>query len=315
MINEKKHQAKTLFFQSGLNNSQIASLLNVSRRSISTWVKEGDWNRLKQSAKYLPSMLAENCYHIIGHLTESYLSESRLTNPVTFKEVEALHKLTITAKKLQNRCTINENMELFGYFMEMVSKRNPELAQTIHPYIDEFISARASVYTQHIQPDTFNSMGRIPFPEEDITEKQLDRQEEYFSDPDVIEAYKRFGIPHPYDEQPPVDQPLQETLKEKIADNGQKNQPADTIPLPSHPDTPVGSSAQVLRSKVQPASHIAIDDQWLSPQNAQTKFSGKTTEPQATGPVKNWKELKITPPPSDASAPAQPAPILSAPAE
>ncbi|MBL7692188.1 MAG: hypothetical protein JNM41_11390, partial [Flavipsychrobacter sp.] len=167
MINEKKHQAKTLFFQTGLTNTQIASLLNVSRRSISTWVKEGDWNRLKQSAKYLPSMLAENCYHIIGHLTESYLSEGRLTNPVTYKEIEGLHRLTLTAKKLQNRCTINENMELFGYFMEMVSQRNPELAQTIHPYIDEFISTRASVYTQHIQPDTFNSMGRIPFPEED----------------------------------------------------------------------------------------------------------------------------------------------------
>ncbi len=310
MINEKKHQAKTLFFQSGLNNSQIASLLNVSRRSISTWVKEGDWNRLKQSAKYLPSMLAENCYHIIGHLTESYLSENRLTNPVTFKEVEALHKLTITAKKLQNRCTINENMELFGYFMEMVSQRNPELAQTIHPYIDEFISARASIYTQHIQPDTFNSMGRIPVTEEDITEKQLDRQEEYFSDPDVIEAYKRFGIPHPYDEQPVAEQASEQTTKEEIAGDGQQKQPADTIPVPSHTDTQVGNSAQVLRSKMQPASHIAIENQQLSPQNAQIKFPEKSNPPKAGGMIKNWKKLKITPPPSDASAPAQPGPIL-----
>ncbi len=292
MQNEKKHQAKTLFFQSGLNNTQIASLLNVSRRSISTWVKEGDWNRLKQSAKYLPSMLAENCYHIIGHLTESYLSERRLTNPVTYKEIEGLHKLTLTAKKLQNRCTINENMELFGYFMEMVSHRNPELAQTIHPYIDEFISTRASVYTQHIQPDTFNSMGRIPVTEEDISELQLDRQEEYFSDPDVIEAYKRCGIPHPYDEQPE-----QQIVKEENTVDGPQNAPADTPPSPSHPDTQVGSSAQFLGSKMQPTSHIAIDDQQPSPQNAQIKFPA---QPKATSEKRrpnNWKELKITPTP------------------
>ncbi len=291
MINEKKHQAKTLFFQSGLNNTQIASLLNVSRRSISTWVKEGDWNRLKQSAKYLPSMLAENCYHIIGHLTESYLSESRLTNPVTFKEVEALHKLTITAKKLQNRCTINENMELFGYFMEMVSKRNPQLAQTIHPYIDEFISTRASVYTQHIQPDTFNSMGRIPFTEEDITEKQLDRQEEYFNDPDVIEAYKRFGIPHPYDEQPSSGQPTPEITNEEKTDNEPHDAP------PSHPDAQVGSSAQLLRSKMQPASHTAIDYHQPSPGNTQIKFPAQHTGPDITEHVKNWRGLKKHVPP------------------
>lgn len=294
MQNEKKHQAKTLFFQSGLNNTQIASLLNVSRRSISTWVKEGDWNRLKQSAKYLPSMLAENCYHIIGHLTESYLSERRLTNPVTYKEIEGLHKLTLTAKKLQNRCTINENMELFGYFMEMVSQRNPELAQTIHPYIDEFISTRASVYTQHIQPDTFNSMGRIPVREEDISELQLDRQEEYLSDPDVIAAYKQWGIPHPYDEQPD-----QQIVKEENTVEVQQNEPGTTPPLPSHPDTQVGSSAQFLGSKMQSTSHKAIDDQQPSPQNAQIKFPA---QPEATSEKRranNWKELKVTPPPAD----------------
>jgi hypothetical protein len=292
MINEKKHQAKTLFFQSGLNNTQIASLLNVSRRSISTWVKEGDWNRLKQSAKYLPSMLAENCYHIIGHLTESYLSESRLTNPVTFKEVEALHKLTITAKKLQNRCTLNENMELFGYFMEMVSQRNPELARTIHPYIDEFISARASVYTQHIQPDTFNSMGRMPVPEENDEEKRLDRQEEYLSDPDVIEAYKRCGIPHPYDEQPE-----QQIVNEENTADVPQHEPATAIPLPSHPDTQVGRSAQFLGSKMQPASHIAIDYQQQLPQNAQIKIPAQPAAPSEKRRVSNWRELKITPPP------------------
>jgi len=310
MLNEKKHQAKTLFFQSGLNNSQIASLLNVSRRSISTWVKEGDWNRLKQSAKYLPSLLAENCYHIIGHLTESYLSESRMTNPITFKEIEGLHRLTLTAKKLQNRCTINENMELFGYFMEMVSQRNPELARSIHPYIDEFISARASVYTQHIQPDTFNSMGRIPVPEVDNTEAQLDRQEAYLSDPDVIEAYKQWGIPHPYDEQPSSGEQTPPITKEENYGEEPQNTPTPT----SHPDPNVGSSAQFLGSKMQQTSHTPIEDQRIPPKNTQIKFPVKTSGPDASGPVKNWKELKITPPPSDASAPAQPAPVSVAPA-
>ncbi len=302
MINEKKHQAKTLFFQSGLNNTQIASLLNVSRRSISTWVKEGDWARLKQSAKYLPSMLAENCYHIIGHLTESYLSESRMTNPITFKEIEGLHRLTLTAKKLQNRCTINENMELFGYFMEMVSQRDPELARNIHPYIDEFISARASVYTHHIQPDTFNSLGRIPVPEVDNTEAQLDRREEYLSDPDVIEAYKQWGIPHPYDEQPSPDQPVPPIVKEEKTEDELPDILGNTIPLPSHSDTQVRSSAQFLGSKMQPTSHTPIDDQQIPPKSAQIKFPAQSPVPAKKTPLKNWRALKVTPPPSDSPA-------------
>ncbi len=304
MLNEKKHQAKTLFFQSGLNNSQIASLLNVSRRSISTWVKEGDWNRLKQSAKYLPSMLAENCYHIIGHLTESYLSESRMTNPITFKEIEGLHKLTLTAKKLQNRCTLNENMELFGYFMEMVSQRNPELARSIHPYIDEFISARASVYTQHIQPDTFNSMGRIPVPEVDNTEAQLDRREEYLSDPDVVEAYKQWGIPHPYDEQPSSDEPTQPTINEETSGTEPQN---TRVPGSLPADRQVGRSAQFLGSKMKQTSHPPIDDQPLSSENNPIKFPAQPISADIKQTIKNWRKLTITPPPADAPEPLAPA--------
>ncbi len=292
MLNEKKHQAKTLFFQSELNNSQIASLLNVSRRSISTWVKEGDWNRLKQSAKFLPSMLAENCYHIIGHLTESYLSESRMTNPITFKEIEGLHRLTLTAKKLQNRCTLNENMELFGYFMEMVSQRNPELARTIHPYIDEFISARASVYTQHIQPDTFNSMGRIPVLEVDNTEAQLDRQEAYLSDPDLIEAYKQWGIPHPYDEQPSSDEPsLPTTNEETSGTEPQNTQVRGSLPA----DRQVGRSAQFLGSKMKQTSHTPNEDQQIPHGSAQKNNSVRNqsiTFPVKSSPISHTSSVR-----------------------
>lgn len=253
-------------------------------------------NRLKQSAKYLPSMLAENCYHIIGHLTESYLSESRMTNPITFKEIEGLHRLTLTAKKLQNRCTLNENMELFGYFMEMVSQRDPELALSIHPYIDEFISTRASVYTQHIQPDTFNSMGRIPVPEVDNTEAQLDRQEQYLSDPDIIEAYKQWGIPHPYDEQPSSGEPTKPTINEETSGTEPQN---TRVPGSLPADRQVGSSAQFLGSKMQPTSHTPIDNQPPSQKNTQIKFPAQPATPDNTQPKKSWRDLSLTPPPAD----------------
>ncbi|MCW3122613.1 MAG: hypothetical protein JWQ38_2105 [Flavipsychrobacter sp.] len=71
---EKRLQAKNLYFQTELTKTQIATLLQVSRRSVSNWVKEGDWARLKMSAAHLPAIIAENCYHILGHLTDYHLS-------------------------------------------------------------------------------------------------------------------------------------------------------------------------------------------------------------------------------------------------
>ncbi|MCW3123050.1 MAG: hypothetical protein JWQ38_2542, partial [Flavipsychrobacter sp.] len=199
---EKKQQAKNLYFQTGMNNTQIANLLNVSRRTISYWVKEGNWERLRQSATHMPSLLAENCYHIFGHLTEGYLSERRITNPVTHKEIDGLHKLASTINKLKNRATLNESMEMFGFFLDGLRQRNPRLAEELTPYIEEYISSRAEIYAHHVAPPQLTGIGgRFPWLSAENTEQQRDAREQYFCDPDVIAAYERAGMELPTEEE------------------------------------------------------------------------------------------------------------------
>lgn len=199
---EKKQLAKNLFFQTDLTKSQIAAMLGISRRSVTYWIKEGDWLRLKSSAAHLPSLLAEKCYHMIGHLTDAYLSERRLTNPVSHKEIDGLYKLTLTIGKLKNRSTLNESMEMFGFFLDGLRNKNPDLAVELTPYIEEYVASRAAIYTNDVMPKNFTGIGgRIPWIEEDKTEARLDDREAFFSDPDIIKAYTEAGIPLPSDEE------------------------------------------------------------------------------------------------------------------
>ncbi len=199
---EKKQLAKNLFFQTELTKTQIANMLGVSRRSITYWIKEGDWLRLKTSATHLPSLLAETCYHMIGHLTDAYLSERRLTNPVSHKEIDGLYKLTLTIGKLKNRSTLNESMEMFGFFLDGLRRKKPDLAVELTPFIEEYIESRAAVYTNDAMPEHFTGIGgRIPWIEKDKTEEHIDDREAFFSDPDIIKAYTEAGIPLPSDEE------------------------------------------------------------------------------------------------------------------
>ena len=199
---EKKQLAKNLFFQTDLTKTQIAAMLGISRRSVTYWIKEGDWLRLKTSAAHLPSLLAEKCYHMIGHLTDAYLSERRLTNPVSHKEIDGLYKLTLTIGKLKNRSTLNESMEMFGFFLDGLRSKNPGLAVELTPYIEEYVASRAAIYTNDVMPKHFTGIGgRIPWIEEDKTEERIDDREAFFSDPDIIKAYAEAGIPLPSDEE------------------------------------------------------------------------------------------------------------------
>lgn len=177
MKNEQHQQAKNLYFQTGLNKTQIAEVLNISRRSLHYWIKEGNWDRLKRSAQHLPSLLAENCYHLIGQFTKQLLAEHRIVNPITRHEAETLHKLVLTVNKLKNRTTLNENMETFAHFLEKVNKKAPELVQQIMPHVDEYLSSRASIYQTDIMPENFNWQGLIPPEEKDMQEQRRDNDD------------------------------------------------------------------------------------------------------------------------------------------
>jgi DNA-binding XRE family transcriptional regulator len=178
MKNDIKQQAKELYYQTDLTKTQIAAVLGISRTSLHYWIKENNWDRLKTSAEHLPSILAEKCYHILGQVADSYLSERRLTNPVGRQEAETLYKIMLTIKQLKNRSTVNESMEMFALLQDRVKKSDPKLAEDLFPYIEEHLAARAAVTTGHLLPEGFTPMGCLPFdPIIDTDEQAIDTKE------------------------------------------------------------------------------------------------------------------------------------------
>jgi DNA-binding XRE family transcriptional regulator len=175
---QQQQQARRMFIQSDLNKTEIADTLSVDRRTIYQWSVDGDWERLKTSAKCMPSMLAEKCYHLIGHFTDHLLSAESHYQSVTKSDVDIIYKLARTIKILKKGNTINEDMETFNWFLEGLQKRDANLAQALLPYADEFITCRtatqAPVYASAKQTD---ANGITPFPEKDILEKWRDEQD------------------------------------------------------------------------------------------------------------------------------------------
>jgi transposase-like protein len=198
MNNDKKQQAKNLYFQTEMNKTQIANLLNISRRSLYYWIQEGNWERLKKSANIMPGLLAENCYHIFSHLTRHLLSERRLTNPVTNKEVDTLHKLVLTINKLKSRTVLNENMEMFACFLDVVKKRNPKV------------------------PESFTAMGFLPF-DQDVSyeEKRLDASYAFEDDMEQLAAEEAARAQVPVQAEMPFPEEPSDNKQEPIASSSE----------------------------------------------------------------------------------------------
>jgi predicted DNA-binding protein YlxM (UPF0122 family) len=142
MKQEQQQQAQHLYYQTDLSKSQIAETVGISRRTLHYWIDQNNWERIKKNATHIPSLLADNCYRLMGDLMDEILSEDRVGKPVTPQEASTIYKLTLTIGKLKNRGTLTENMELFGWLLDSIAAKNPQLATEVQPYISSYIHTR-----------------------------------------------------------------------------------------------------------------------------------------------------------------------------
>jgi predicted transcriptional regulator len=173
-----KQQAKEMYFQSGLTKTEIAEKLGVSRRTVYQWSADGNWDKLRQSARNMPVVLAEKVYYLIGHLTDQMLQREPLDPIVTEREVNMLARLTNIVGKLRKGCTVSENMETFTYFLERMMSKDPGLAERVQPYVEEYIEARRGKSERDFLLAGFNENGTLPIAEKELFDKWDDEKEE-----------------------------------------------------------------------------------------------------------------------------------------
>jgi hypothetical protein len=158
MKTELQQQAKHLFFETGLNKSEIAEQLGVNRRTVMLWAQQGNWEQLKRSAQCMPSMLAEKCYYLIDHLLNTLLMQDT-KRELTVKDADAISKLSSSIRRLKNRSATNEAMEMFNFFLEHLRKRDSALAVTIRPHLESYLETRKDVQVSDFMLEGFDAQG------------------------------------------------------------------------------------------------------------------------------------------------------------
>jgi len=119
MTNEQQ-QARELYFQSGLTQAQIAEQVNVSGKTISTWVNEGKWNRLRAALEVTPAMMIEKLYLELAEINQAIDSRApgqRFALPV---EAETRRKILTSIRYIKEQQSAGANLEILVNFIEFL---------------------------------------------------------------------------------------------------------------------------------------------------------------------------------------------------
>ena len=144
-----KKEAAAILYRDGWKNTEIASMLKVSEKSVSLWKIEGDWDKKRVHFEMNQHTAADKVWRLIQYqldhlnkLTELY-EKQETEDPTSIKliskgDIDALQKLFTTIRKKETEWS--ELVRILRDYVGWLRLEDPELAKTNVDPIERYLN-------------------------------------------------------------------------------------------------------------------------------------------------------------------------------
>ncbi|MBA3829536.1 MAG: hypothetical protein H0X33_11415 [Taibaiella sp.] len=117
--------------------AEIARQLGINRKTLYTWIKQGAWHQMKQSATYMPQMIIDMLYQHLYRMNKKILASDYTPYEET---ANIMRKLTLCIATLKGRQSASEQLNTFTELLDRVEDKDPVFAQRLQGYMNDYLS-------------------------------------------------------------------------------------------------------------------------------------------------------------------------------
>jgi DNA-binding XRE family transcriptional regulator len=139
-VHQKKEWAQMLYTSTDFTQKEIALKVGVSERSMSKWVNDGQWDKLRKSLLTTKAEQMRFLYDQLSELNKHIRDkEQKFANS---KEADSILKITAAIKNLETETSVGQIIEVATQFIRFVQSDSIEKAQDVTGLFDLFIKER-----------------------------------------------------------------------------------------------------------------------------------------------------------------------------
>jgi DNA-binding XRE family transcriptional regulator len=138
-IAKKKEWAKMLYLNSQFKQKEIAAQVGISEQTMTKWVNEGDWEKLKTSLLTTNAEQLAFLYDVLKKLNEQAQIALTDDDPKTNPDTDGIIKITKAIHYLQTKTGVGQMYETGMAFLTFLQRENPAMAKDVAPFFHAFI--------------------------------------------------------------------------------------------------------------------------------------------------------------------------------
>lgn len=136
---QKKEWAKLIFLKDNTTQKEIAQKVGVTEKTLSLWINNEDWNKLKSSITITKEETLRRFYNQVSEITKEIESRTDKPKYADSKETDILVKLTASIKNLETETSISEVIEVSKNFLNWLRKVDLDKAKEFVVFMDGYI--------------------------------------------------------------------------------------------------------------------------------------------------------------------------------
>jgi len=158
---DKLNEARNLYFQTSLTQTQIAELIGISQKTVSVYIRENKWDILKHRAKQVPAVCLEQMNSELQELNETIASRPIGQRFPTLQEANIRLRIMASMATIRDKQATSIHIEVLSNFIQSVTYKNPAHAQIIVKYADDYLKGEMKM-SKEPQFSPYQLPGEIP---------------------------------------------------------------------------------------------------------------------------------------------------------
>jgi len=128
-----KARAMELYLDTNMTQQEIADIVLVNSKTISNWVREGDWNTMKVAKTITPAQIIQDLYAQVDEMNKAIAARPKGERFPTSAESDARNKIMKDISSIDKSLNIGMYYEVLGEFSDWLEAYDIEKAKEFTP--------------------------------------------------------------------------------------------------------------------------------------------------------------------------------------
>lgn len=138
-IEQKKEWAQHLYCSNILTQKAIAEKVGVSEKTLSKWVNDGNWDRLRKSLLISKQEQLANLYEQLSEINEAIKKKPEGERYADSRQADIMSKITSSIEQLEEETNLTDIMEVGKRFIVFIQQQDFEKSKEVVVLYDAFI--------------------------------------------------------------------------------------------------------------------------------------------------------------------------------